>query len=173
VGSFTTVWRTGIACPRVQTHRVLSGVRWQSAQPEQPRPCPPEQANHRLQVFEYLTGVAQVHLWSGIPFESPMKQLLHITTIATVRDLEWHEGVEGCAVWSPRVRCGNACPSLLPVAHSWLLLRDLFENQFTLIGSVADWLAALGTNGSSRDLNRGSLAPAGIRPRWCRFDDWG
>jgi hypothetical protein len=43
----------------------------------------------------YLTGVAQVHLWSGIPFESPTKHLLHLTTIATVRDLEWHEGVEG------------------------------------------------------------------------------
>ena len=111
MGSFTTVWQTGIACPGVRTHRVLSGVRWQSAQPERPRPCPREQAKHCLQVFEYLTGVAQVHLWSGIPFESPTKQLLHITTIATVRDLEWHEGVEGCAVWSPRVRRGTIVPT--------------------------------------------------------------
>lgn len=36
-------------------------------------------------------------------------------------------------------------------------LADLLENQFTLIDSVADWLAVLGTNGSSRDLNRGLI----------------
>src|ERR1039457_5301073 len=48
-----------------------SGVRWQTAPHEQPRPFPQTLGQCWLQVCEYPTGVAQAHPWSDIPFIPP------------------------------------------------------------------------------------------------------
>jgi putative SOS response-associated peptidase YedK len=115
----------GIARRRVRTHRVLSEVRWQNAQPEQPRPRPPKQGQRCLQVFEYLTGVAQVHLWSGIPFVSPTKGDL------------CHNRTHRCASFtSTRRFCHN-----LPVCGRYKLSRrkQIVEEYFDTASGEEDW----------------------------------